>query len=319
VPPSDCWRFCDSCARLPALALLKVLETRHINSHFLHHRFTDVFAATSRQTRTNTPGLLDLPPELLEHVAQYLFRPSDRAHLASLRLACRQIEAAIRRSFRLEFFKYVAIRKPKDANVERFCAIAKTPDLAKSIKGVNIFCADDGTAERHWFQDLDAPPYLGEGCELLWPSGADETVPAALIAHKKALLAALLATKNVTELEFTDYHRLSKSTADGDERECPDLPAPRRRQKSTLFTTTDLKEFICDISSSFEFIMSLVARAGLSPKSMSIHSLGDTKVVTGISSAIALVTYKQTLLQLDALELVFVDDLWDQYIEEETT
>ncbi|GAB7326238.1 hypothetical protein MBLNU13_g10226t1 [Cladosporium sp. NU13] len=264
------------------------------------------------------PVILDLPSELLEIAVQYLLQPSDRAHLASLRLSCRHVEAAIRRSFQLETFKNVAIRKPKDANVERFYAITKTTDLAKSVKSVNILCADDGTAERHQFQDPDAPLSLGDGCECLWPSGSDELVPATLIDHKETLLAAFLATKNLTELECTDYHHLSKSRTDN-VWEYSDLPAPRPRKEPTISTITDQTEFVCDISSTVNIIMSLVARAGLSPKSMSIHSLDDTQVVIGLTSAICLVTSKQTLLQLDSLELVFVDDLWNQYIEEETT
>ena len=57
--------------------------------------------------------------------------------------------------------------------------------------------------------------------------------------------------------------------------------------------------------------MSLIARAGLAPKWVSIHSLDDTRLVTGLTTAIGLVTWKQTLLQLESLELVFVGDSRD--------
>lgn len=253
------------------------------------------------------PGLLDLPPELLENVAQRLLPWNDRAHLQSLRLSCRRIEEAIRRCFRPEYFNSVRIRKLKDANIQKLCAIATVPDLAESIERIGIYCSDDGTADpevRQHFQQRDAPHPLSDGRELLRSSGTDHLIPMALLSHKEALLAALLATKNVTELEFTDYHWLM-STSDGNEWEHPDLPAPRPRIR------IGLTDFICDISSTFNFVMSLIARAGLAPKWVSIHSLDDTRLVTGLTTAIGLVTWKQTLLQLESLELVFVGDSRD--------
>ena len=252
------------------------------------------------------PSLLDLAPELLENIAQYLLHENDQAHmhLAALRLSCRPVEAAIRRIFRLKYFRSVNIRKPKDANIEKFCAISKVPDLAKSIWRIGICCADDGTAEhdaRSVVRQRNSPQPSDDTVELLGRSRADQLVPAALISHKEALLTALLATENVMMLEFADCH-WNLSASDDTEREDLDLPAPRPRSGNGLLG------FVCDISSTFKFIMSLIARAGLAPKWISIGSLHDLKSVTGLTTAIGLVTYKQALLQLKSLQLVFVNE-----------
>lgn len=259
------------------------------------------------------PGLLDLPPELLENVAQYLLQPSDLAHLASLRLSCRQIEDAIRPAFRQEYFRSVTIGHPKTTDVEKFCAIAKTSDLAKSIRRLVIRCADDGTTKddaQHRVPQPGETPTSNDGRELSRSSGPDRIVPTTFIGHKEALVAAFLATVNVTELEFTDYHRPSLAT-DGSVWEHPDHPPPRRMQRRAA-AVNDPGEFVCDISSTFNFVISLVARAGLTPKFVTMHSLVAEKLVTGLSSAIGLATWKQALLQLEPLDLVFVDDFRDE-------
>jgi hypothetical protein len=260
------------------------------------------------------PGLLDLPPELLENVAQHLLHRNDRAHLQSLRLSCRQIEEAIRRSFRLEYFNSVRIRKLRDANVQKLCAIAAVPDLAESIERIGIYCSDDGIADpevRHHFQQRNAPHPSNDGRELLWPSGIEQLIPMALISHKEALLEAFLATKNLEELRFVGYHLL-ESTFDGKKWKCPDLPAPRRMQTRATATALHSYNYVCDITSTFNFIMSLVARAGLAPKRICIPYTGVTNIATGLSSAVGLVACKETLLQFESLQLVFANELRDK-------
>ena len=270
------------------------------------------FASTATEARPTMPGLLGLPPELLENIAQHLLDWDDRAHLASLRLSCRPIEAAIRRSFRLGRFATASISKPTDGNIQEFCAIAQIPDLAKSINHFAIHCADDGSSDygaRNRTQHRDAAHSSNNGHELLWPNGADRLVPTALVSHEEALLAAFLATKNVTELILTD-HYWSNSTTEGNEPEHRDLPA--RRPISRQAERRTLYDFVCDITSTFNLIMSLVAQAGLAPTRITTSSLPGANLVTGLSSAIGLVTYKQALLQLEGLDLVFVDELRDE-------
>lgn len=255
------------------------------------------------------PGLVDLPPELLENIAQHMLDCNDPAHLSALRLSCRSIEAAIRRPFRLTHFRTVVIWKPKDASIQnqKFCAISKVPDLAKSIEHIVICCADDGTAEhdaRRVVQQRNAPHPSDDDLEFPGRDGDYQLVSAALISHEEALLAALLATKNVKILEFTDCH-WNLSASAGNNWNNLDLPAPRPRSRSSR---TGLVGFVCDISSTFNFVMSLVARAGLAPKRISMHPLDDTKLMTGLTSAIGLVTSKQALLQLKSLQLVFVHE-----------
>jgi hypothetical protein len=74
------------------------------------------------------PGLLDLPPELLDELAQYLLFYWDRTHMASFRLSCRYVEKATRYSFLLGRFSSVMIAEPKEADVRKFCAMTKIPD-----------------------------------------------------------------------------------------------------------------------------------------------------------------------------------------------
>ena len=175
-----------------------------------------------------------------------------------------------------------------------------------------IHCADDGSSDygaRNRTQHRDAAHSSNNGHELLWPNGADRLVPTALVSHEEALLAAFLATKNVTELILTD-HYWSNSTTEGNEPEHRDLPA--RRPISRQAERRTLYDFVCDITSTFNLIMSLVAQAGLAPTRITTSSLPGANLVTGLSSAIGLVTYKQALLQLEGLDLVFVDESRDE-------
>ena len=58
--------------------------------------------------------------------------------------------------------------------------------------------------------------------------------------------------------------------------------------------------------------MSLVARAGLAPKSIYIPHLGHSNIATGLSSAAGLVACRETLLELESLKLIFADELRDE-------
>jgi hypothetical protein len=295
--------------------------------------------------KPDMPGLLDLPPELLEQVSQHLLLWDDRAHLASLRLSCRYVEQAIRHSFRLERFKTVKIREPRDdiCDTLTFCSITKIPDLAKAIKQIGIRCADDGrtifetlpvqqrkasrfmksvrrlcamTRIRDLVQILncihanhsDQCGSLGliqDSRQLEGPSEMDQIVPAALVGHKEAFLAAFVAAENVTELDFTDHDEFPSTTA-GYEGLRPGHFIPRREPKQVI-EHGDMMDFFCDISSTFDFVMSLVARAGLTPRYIYIHPLDDAHMMTGLTSAIGLVAWKQALLQVESLKLAFID------------
>jgi hypothetical protein len=186
------------------------------------------------------PGLLDLPPELLDELAQYLLFYWDRTHMASFRLSCRYVEKATRYSFLLGRFSSVMIAEPKEADVRKFCAMTKIPDLAKSIKRIGISCANDITIEpetlslqqrkgfrlikgvrrlcamarnRHFAQilncigicrsdQLDRPGSMHSSLRLVH---IGQPVPKTLIRHEEAFLAALVSAESVTELDFTAY------------------------------------------------------------------------------------------------------------------
>lgn len=293
------------------------------------------------------PGLLDLPPELLEKIAQCLLRRKDRTALACLRLSCRYVEKSIRRSFRLNRFRTVSINEPgdEDADLQRFCATTRIPDIAKTITFVGICCVDDATTEhdaqrkarqskvfrfiqgiRRLYATTRIPDLANvvkrisihqagqRGRSHLLPditssSELDQLVPAALVSRMEALLAVFTAAENITQLELADYHYLASPTDDV-VRARPDLPRPR--QGRAFFNLAEPNDFVCDISSTFNFIMSLVARAGLTPKYISVHPMkGKTSTTTGSTNAAGLVNSKQALFRVETLILAFIDEWWD--------
>jgi hypothetical protein len=161
------------------------------------------------------PGLLDLPPELLEQINEIyedITSCEDRAHLGYLRLTCRYIEQSIRRSYRAHHFNGEVIRSPVDKYIQRFCAVTQVPDLAKSLEDLTMYCANDGTTEQRarlqTQQHNERHPTTNHS-DLALSSDIDRLVPAALTRHKAALLAAFIAAENINALEFTDYHWFS--------------------------------------------------------------------------------------------------------------
>jgi hypothetical protein len=244
------------------------------------------------------PGLLDLPPELLEQINEIyedITSWDDRAHLGYFRLTCRYIELSIRRSFRTHHFNGEVIRSPADKYIQRFCAVTHVPDLAKSLKDLTMHRADDGTTEQRarlqTQQHNERHPTTSRS-DLALSSDIDRLVPAALIRHKAALPAAFIAAENINALEFIDYHWFSPPGHENRWITADDFP-PRPKELRLDFQN----DYVCDISFTFNFTLSL--------------SLAAQARLTGLTNAIGLVTWTSALLRVETLELAFVDDWRD--------
>jgi hypothetical protein len=257
-------------------------------------------------------GALNLPPELLEQINEIyegITSWEDRAHLGYFRLTCRYIELSIRRSFETHHFNGEVIRSPVDKYIQQFCAVTQVPDLAKSLEDLTMHCADDGTTEqraRHQTQQHNECHPTTNHSELALSSDSDRLIPAALNRHKAALLAAFIAAENIIALEFTDYHWFSLNGYENRWETADDFPP--RPKESRLNLQND---FVCNISSTFNFTLSLAAQARLTLEYISIHPLVGTATMTGLTNAIGLVTWKSALLRVETLELAFVDDWRD--------
>jgi hypothetical protein len=180
------------------------------------------------------PGLLDLPPELIEQihfaherlvVAEHENDIGLAQELGRSRLTCRYFERATRRAFVDVYFGAWIIKAPDDENIEKFCAMARTPDLAAAVRELNLHVDDDYTMvvqkanlpERLDRQDVAAAPQdlsvqldkqqSTQAQRGVYPKATHAfdsitgtLVPAAYLKHRAALLVALRACKNVTEL-----------------------------------------------------------------------------------------------------------------------
>lgn len=255
------------------------------------------------------PGLLDLPVELIEEIYQQyceLIEDDDSSTSDSpghMRLVCRYLEHTTRRLFRQHCFSYWVIRRPQGIHIKKFCAIAKVPDLAKTFERFEVWTGDDGTKESEAL-----------GCMLRW-GGADifsdeqfstqvdildELLPSSLSRHRDALLAALRACRKDLGLEISDYHFLEADTP---------LTAPKSQPRNVrLVNDFNEGKHVCDVTSTFTFILSLMAEAGMTPSCISVNPLNELKMQTGLTNAVALVRWKQALVQVKTLELVFIDD-----------
>lgn len=187
------------------------------------------------------PGLLDLPPELIEQIhfareqlfsAEREIKETDIAvtpGLGNFRLVNRYIERATRRAFVEKYFALWYIKAPDDAEIKKFCDMARTPDLAAAIQELDILVDDDytmvvqGTSSPKRPGTQDAPasssdvnlqfdnehskqvggshPISSEvRATHAFDSITGALVPAAYLRHRLALITAFRACKNVTEL-----------------------------------------------------------------------------------------------------------------------
>jgi hypothetical protein len=240
------------------------------------------------------PGLLDLPPELIEHIFDFhvLMTPwEDQFHSGDLRLICTYIEKATRMSFRYRFFYSEVIRCPFEEYIQRFCDVAQVADLAESLENFTMHCADDGLTEQraeHQQQHNEAHPVTGH-LDLVLCSKIDRLVPAALTHRRDALLAAFSATKNITTLIFTDFGWASLQNRKSPFVTVDDFPPRPLSFRASKFQ----RDFVSDISSTFNFTLALAARAGLVLRAIVLYPLTSMKTMMGLTNVISLVTCGQ--------------------------
>jgi hypothetical protein len=182
------------------------------------------------------PGLLDLPPELIEqiHLAHERLVEADHENdigvaeeLGRSRLTCRYFERATRCAFAEAYFAVWTVKAPDDENIRKFCAMASTPGLAVAVRDLDLLVDDDYTMavqkadlpKRLETKDVVTSPQelsvqLGKKRSTQAPysiSSKKEVthafdnitgafVPAAYLRHRVALIAAFRACKNVAEL-----------------------------------------------------------------------------------------------------------------------
>lgn len=248
------------------------------------------------------PGLLDLPPKLIEQI--YESAEDYSAHMGGFRLTCRCIEQAVRHSFRLEHFRYQCIELDA-ASIERFCALTKIPDLAKSVKAIRFQAYDDGTTETIKARDkCDGTGFTAiDQSNLVLPENLTRMLPATLLSRRDALLAAFVATENITELNFVDeyiYQDFDTNTFAGSQ------------------LSPDSEDRACDVTSTVDFVLFLMARAGRCPKDIWMIPAMTRGLTTGLTDASCLVAQKQALQKIDSLRLQFVGD-WRAGADSEET
>lgn len=120
----------------------------------------------------------------------------------------------------------------------------------------------------------------------------DELLPPALLRNRDALLTALRACANNLEIELCDYNS-SGPVVPGDQ-----SPRPARSQQTLV-----REKHICDVTSTFKFLPSLMAETGTFPSYITVHPNSETRRETSVTNAVALVQWKNVLTKVKSLEL----------------
>lgn len=176
--------------------------------------------------------LLDLPPELIEHIfteleaqvnqdLQDTEKPKIKAPL--FRLTSRYIEQCTRRMFAATYFATRKIHISDDASIRRFCAMAQSPDLAESVVTLMLY-VDNDRLPRQWGNSID----------------------------RNEFIEALYACSSIAELQF---HNAPSDRAVEVQQEEHDGDTVEIRASHSVF----------DISSSFDYVLSLAEEADVRP------------------------------------------------------
>lgn len=238
------------------------------------------------------PGLLDLPPEVLEQVYDDYDEATDwddRAQLGYLRLTCRYVEKATRRKSIQNKWECLALSTSEDASLRRFCAMTTASEMAKAVKRIKLFAHDDGTAETETrrLHQQSQTTVTGVAGVPVFPGELRSMKSNALLRHEESLLEALRLCEQFNELRCYEVYYGDMSN----HRALPSVSA----QKAYPF----------DMSSTLDFVMSLMVRAGIY---LTHVSLVGIKYRGGLTNAAGLVTGKEALRRVEKLELAFIDD-----------
>lgn len=245
------------------------------------YRYLLVRGVSGTNPRLETmPGLLDLPPELLEQIYDEYHEETywdDSAHLGDLRLTCRYVEKSIRRRFLINECSETAVKTFEEASIQKFRAMSSASEFAKAVKCVKLVLYDDSTIVPQ-NGTLQQRPRDTDASSAGNPdsSGDLKTVAQApLLYHEDGILKALRACGNINELQF-------------------------------LALGPDPKALHHDMTSTFGFVLSLLVRAGIYPTHIGmIRNLGVWLPV-GLIDAAGLIAGKEALRRLERLELGFL-------------
>jgi hypothetical protein len=206
------------------------------------------------------PELVDLPPELIEHIFVDLASLAVQAAsdtdegtgkntkiTASLfRLTNRYTEQCTRRKFAARYFTRWCIRAPDDASIEKFCAMARIPDLVKCVNEL-VFYVDNDFLTRAELENTSLQPTIDSPEAEDARNAIDLPGPPAYVRNSYELLDALDACQNVNEFTFVPWQRDQGTVG----------------AASSSQSEDDDRNF--DVSSSFAYILSLAEEVGLCP------------------------------------------------------
>lgn len=259
------------------------------------------------------PGLLDLPPELIEQIYDSFADrvPVDEHHHPesksytynkfegrSFRLVNRYIQRATRHSFASTHFQEWDIRAFDYASIERFCAMTDVPDLAQCVEKIGLSLEEDRLM-RVDTSSLHAQPanimIFGSKATRIFDDDFGADVPLALFQNRKRLIKAFAACEQLWTLFL--YNRCLSA-------DCwlalGFAPGQTRPPNEILQL---------DISSSFSYILFLLEAASASPEYIAtLKQPRHHQIDVGLTNTFALRRYQTVLSKVKTLRLDFLED-----------
>ena len=263
------------------------------------------------------PGLLDLPPELIEQIFDKCEETAyeewcaendkedywpPRAGVPAFRSTCRYIERATCRRFAEVYLRdgHWEIAA-KDADIEKFCAQARVNEFAANKKLLLFGLDDDISAKASLELETPGPADGAQSSSSTATHRFDEAtgalVPSHLYRNRDAIVEALRACKRLTEIRFSKnwgdgdrYHtHLRCALAAGDDDDDQNQPV--------LF----------DITSSVAYVLFLAKEAGTCLERIFVSDVWpDVRV--GLSDGASLIRYKDVFRKLKSLGLELIED-----------
>jgi hypothetical protein len=251
------------------------------------------------------PGLLDLPPELIEQIFEKCeevtyeewcagddegyYWPS-RFGVPAFRSICRYIERATRRRFAEVYlgnghWEIAA----KAADIQKFCAQAKVEEFAAN-KTLLLFGLDQelGPGRRPRLDEYGRPSWLRK-----FAGGPGDLVPFPFLRHRDAIVEAFCACKNLTEFRF------GRNWGDGDKHSVRRGAWAPRAEGEVRYSPIDF-----NIASSVAYVLSLADEAGIRLEKISTVDLWPG-VRVGLADVGCLIQHKDVLRNLKYAGLKF--------------
>jgi hypothetical protein len=253
------------------------------------------------------PELVDLPPELIElifiHVQGGTFAelrytgPEARMPAPLFRLTNRYIEQCTRREFVATYFDDRRIRISDDASIKRFCAMARTPDLAKCLDHLVLVIDNDTVVQA---QDENVAPTADAEP---WEENITYGIlgPPAYVRSRNEIVTALRACSGINALMFRNAPQIQDSNTSSGVGAA--LPPSQAETMGPIF----------DVSFPFRYILSLAEEAGVCLAWLSTAQdfpepaeSTESEIMYGLSDCSALAEAEDVLCCLEALCLHLV-------------